>query len=42
MLDTLSRLQNLYIQKNLCLVLFKFPTVIEAMIAVCFLSLLFE
>ena len=38
----LSRHQNWYIQKDLCLVRSKFPTAIEAMITMCFLSLLFE
>ena len=42
MLDMLSRHQNWYIQKDLCLVQPKFSTVIEAMIALCFFSLLFE
>ena len=40
--DILSRHQNWYIQKDLCLVHSKFPTAIEAMIAVCFTSLVFE
>ena len=36
----LSRHQNWYIRKNLCLAHSKFPTAVEAFIAVCFLSLL--
>ena len=42
MLDMLSRHWDWYIKKKLCLVHSKFPTTIETMIAVCFLSLLFE
>ena len=42
MLDMLSQHQNWYIQKELCLIHSKFPIVIEAMITVCFLSLLFK
>ena len=42
MSDMLSQHQNWYIKRNSCLVHSKFPTSIEAMIAVCFLSLLFE
>ena len=36
MLDMLSRHQNWFIQKDLCLVHSKFPTAIEASIAVCY------
>ena len=42
MSDILPQHQNWYIKKDLCLVHSKFPTVIKAMIAVCFLSLLIE
>ena len=42
MLDMLSQHQNWYIQKDLCLGHSKFSTTTEAMIAVCFLSLLFK
>ena len=42
MLDLLSQHQNWYIQKDLCLGHSKFSTKTEAMIAVCFLSLLFK
>ena len=42
MLDMLSRHWDWYIKKKLCLAHSKFPTTIEAMIAVCVLSLLFE
>ena len=38
----LSQHHNWYIQKDLCLVHLKFPTVIEALTAVCILSLLFK
>ena len=36
MLDMLSRHQNWFIQKDLCLVHSKFPTAIEASIAMCY------
>ena len=36
MSDMLSRHQNWFIQKDLCLVHSKFPTAIEASIAVCY------
>ena len=42
MSDMLSQHQNWYIQKDLYLVHSKFPTAIEALIFVCFLSLLLE
>ena len=42
MSDMLPRHQNWYIQKDLCLVHTKFPTVIKVLIVVCFLNLLFE
>ena len=42
MLDMLSQHQNWYIQKDLCLGHLKFSTTTEAMIAVCFLNLLFK
>ena len=42
MLDMLSQHQNWYIQKDLCLGHSKFSTTTEAMIVVCFLSLLFK
>ena len=38
----LSRHQNWYIRKNLCLAHSKFPTAVEALIVVCFLSLLLD
>ena len=41
-LNMLSLHQSWYIQKDLCLVPSKFQTAIEALIAVCFLSLLFK
>ena len=40
--DMLSRHQNWYIKTNLCLIHSKFSTAIEAMITVCFSSLLLE
>ena len=42
MSDMLSQHQNWCIQKDMCLVHSKLPTAIEALIAVCFLSLLFK
>ena len=42
MSDILSQHQNWCIQKDMCLVHSKLPTAIEALIAVCFLSLLFK
>ena len=42
MLEMLSGHQNWFIENDLCLAHSKFPTVIQPMIAVCFLSLLFK
>ena len=41
-LNKLSLHQSWYIRKDLCLVPSKFPTAIEALVTVCFLSLLFK